>query len=67
MAKQMSEHQNIPAEGCALTRRGFLKGSAILGGSAVLAERMQWIQDLVMRAESGALAANRAGSNSSGG
>jgi|WetSurMetagenome_2_1015567.scaffolds.fasta_scaffold24195_2 tetrathionate reductase subunit A len=57
MAKHMSEQQNIPAEGCALTRRGFLKGSAILGGSTVLAERMQWIQDLVTRAESGALAA----------
>ncbi|MEI8188867.1 MAG: twin-arginine translocation signal domain-containing protein, partial [candidate division NC10 bacterium] len=57
MAKQMNEQQNIPAEGCALTRRGFLKGSAILGGSTLLAERMQWVQDLVTRAESGALAA----------
>ena len=57
MAERIKEQNMAPAEECALTRRRFLKGSALLGGSMVLAERMQWVQDLVRRAESGALAA----------
>jgi tetrathionate reductase subunit A len=57
MAERVTEQEPVPISACPLTRRGFLKGSALLGGSLVLAERMQWIQDLVRRAESGALAA----------
>lgn len=40
-----------------MDRRKFLKASALLGGSAILAERLQWAIDLINKAESGSLSA----------
>lgn len=37
------------------SRRGFLKSSAFLGGSAILMSQLDWAQNLIARAEAGTL------------
>ncbi|WP_029733977.1 molybdopterin-dependent oxidoreductase [Deferrisoma camini] len=52
--KQIAENAQVVDEK-GVSRRGFLKCGAFLGGSAILASKLGWAVDLVRRAEAGQL------------
>lgn len=56
------KHKDIqeacPREKAGLSRRQFLFSSAFLGGSALLASRLEWAQGLLQKAAAGTLTAN---------